>query len=77
LGTAEGPALPPEELAMLGQLIDMGRMGRLGAWAHRLATNYPDLQAVAFQVAKLASLAEVEELERLYQKSLAQTAGLQ
>jgi PAS domain S-box-containing protein len=72
---AEGPTLPEDELVMFGQLINMGRMGRLGTWARELAANHPELQAVADQVASLAAMAEVDALERLYQRSRAQHAG--
>jgi hypothetical protein len=61
---------------MFGQLISMGRMGRLGTWARKLAVNHPELQSVADQVASLAAMAEVDALERLYRRSVAQAAGL-
>jgi len=61
------PPLSEADLAMLGQLIGMGRMGRIGTWARQLAASKPALQDVAEHLAGLAANAEVDKLERLYQ----------
>lgn len=73
--TEDVPTLPPEELAVLGQLIGMGRMGRLCTWAQNLEMNYPELQSVANHVGSLAAKAEVDALERLYRCWASQTSA--
>lgn len=75
LGRDDAPPLPPAELAMLGQLLSTGRLGRLGAWARALSASHPELRAVAEQVSRLAASAQVDALERLYQRCLEQAAG--
>lgn len=69
-GQAELPPLPADELAMLGQLISMGRLGRLATWARELAATRPEMRAVAEQLASHAANAEVDALERLYRRWL-------
>lgn len=69
-GQAELPPLPADELAMLGELISMGRLGRLGSWARELGAKHPALRALAEQLASHAANAEVDALERMYRRWL-------
>jgi PAS domain S-box-containing protein len=58
-------ALPEKELNTLGQLVYMGRLGRLRDWAHSLQMRYPQHQEAAQLVVQLAGNADMDALEAL------------
>jgi PAS domain S-box-containing protein len=59
-------ALSANELNSLGELIHMGRLGRLRNWAHALEMRYPQQQEAAALVAELAANADLDALEALH-----------
>jgi PAS domain S-box-containing protein len=61
-------ALPARELETLGELIHMGRLGRLLDWTQAVADRYPEHRAGAQEVAELANHAKLDALLRLYRR---------
>lgn len=58
--------LPQEDLNTLGELINMGRLGRLRDWAQALEMRYPQHRKAAVAVGELAANADLEALEKLH-----------
>jgi hypothetical protein len=58
--------LPDEDLRTLGELIYMGRLGRLRDWAYALQMRYPQHRDAAVLVGELAAKADLDTLEALY-----------
>jgi PAS domain S-box-containing protein len=59
-------ALPEKDLRALGELIHMGRMGRVRDWAHAMEMRYPQHREAAVQVGKLAANADLDALEAVH-----------
>ena len=60
--------LPPGDLALLGELIHMGRLGRLRDWAQSLATRSPRHREAALYLGELAANADIDALEELHER---------
>jgi PAS domain S-box-containing protein len=59
-------ALPDDDLNTLGELIRMGRLGRLRDWAQALKLRHPQHREAADSVAELAANADLDALEILH-----------
>jgi PAS domain S-box-containing protein len=60
------PPLPQDELHMLGELIRMGRLGRLLDWAKALEVRHPQHQQAARLLGELAANADIAALKDLH-----------
>ena len=58
--------LPEQDLHVLGELIRMGRLGRLRDWAKALEKRCPQNQEAATWVGELAGNADLDALEALH-----------
>jgi PAS domain S-box-containing protein len=58
--------LPEEDIHALGELIRMGRLGRLRDWAHALEMRHPQHRDAAVVVGELAANADLDALEKLH-----------
>jgi hypothetical protein len=58
--------LPQKDLNALGELIHMGRLGRLRDWAHALDMRYPQQREAALRVTALAGNADMDALVALH-----------
>jgi signal transduction histidine kinase len=58
--------LPQDDLNTLGELINMGRLGRLRDWAQALERRHPQHQEAAAAVGELAANADLDALEKLH-----------
>ena len=60
--------LPQQDLNTLGELIRMGRLGRLRDWVRGLEMRYPHHHAAVVLVDELAGNADIAALEDLHQR---------
>jgi anti-sigma regulatory factor (Ser/Thr protein kinase) len=58
--------LPQQDMDTLGELINMGRLGRLRLWAQSLERRYPQHRDAAVAVGELAANADLDALEKLH-----------
>jgi hypothetical protein len=58
--------LSPEDIKTLGELINMGRLGRLRDWVQALERRYPQHREAFVAVGELAANADLDALERFH-----------
>jgi anti-sigma regulatory factor (Ser/Thr protein kinase) len=63
--------LAHEDIHALGQLINMGRLGRLRDWAQHLEIRFPQHREVAAMIVELAANADLDGLEMLHARWVA------